>query len=79
MESITSDVTELLLLNNPLGSIPDDTFSTLGLTALDSVNLESTGLSDNTVTVDSFLGLESVRYVSIQRSSKNVYYAGRWP
>ena len=56
---------------NPFGSIPNGMFADitpntthrLGLTVLYEINLENTGLSDDTVTRDSFHGLESVRDV----------------
>ena len=67
--NITSDATHIRLKNNRFGSIPNGTFAGLGLTtALYEINLEKTGLSDDTVTRDSFLGLEYVRVVS-----QNVY------
>ena len=63
--NITSDATHIRLKNNPFGSIPNGTFAGLRLTtALYEINLENTGLSDDTVTRDSFVGLEYVRVVS---------------
>ena len=63
--NITSDATHIRLGNNPFGSIRNGTFAGLGLTtALYEINLENTGLSDDTVTRDSFVGLENVRVVS---------------
>ena len=63
--NITSNATHIRLKNNPFGSIPNGTFAGLGLTtALYEINLENTGLSDHTVTRDSFVGLENVRVVS---------------
>ena len=65
VSDITSDATHIRLKNNPFGSIPNGTFAGLGLTtALYEINLENTGLSDDTVTKDSFVGLEYVRVVS---------------
>ena len=63
--NITSDATHIRLQNNPFGCIPNATFSGLGLTNLYEVNLDSTELTDDCVTRDSFLGLENVRVVSI--------------
>ena len=62
--NITSDATHIRIKNNPFGSIPNGTFAGLGLTVLYEINLENTGLSDDTVTRDSFVGLENVRVVS---------------
>ena len=65
VSAITFDATHIRLKNNPFGSIPNGTFSGLGLTtALYEINLENTGLSDDTVTMDSFIGLQNVRVVS---------------
>ena len=66
VRNITSDATHIRLKDNPFGSIPNGTFAGLGLTtALYEINLENTGLSDDTVTRDSFVGLENVRVVSL--------------
>ena len=63
--NIISDATHIRLKNNPFGSIPNGTFAGLGLTAaLYEINLENTELSDDTVTTDSFIGLEYARVVS---------------
>ena len=65
VSAITSDATHIRLKNNPFGCIPNGTFAGLGLTtALYEINLENTGLSDDTVRRDSFVGLENVRVVS---------------
>ena len=71
--NITSDATHIRLKNNPFGSIPNGTFAGLRLTtALYEINLENTGLSDDTVTRESFVGLENVRVVSHLSSESHI-------
>ena len=65
VSNITSDATHIRIKNNPFGSIPNGTFAGLGLTVLYEINLANTGLSDDTVTRDSFVGLENVRVVRL--------------
>ena len=64
VSEITPNATHIRIKNNPLGSIPNGTFAGLGLMVLHEINLENTGLSDDSVTRDSFVGLEIVRDVS---------------
>ena len=64
VSDIAPNTTHILVKNNPFGSIPNGTFAGLGLTVLYEINLQNTGLSDDSVTRDSFHGLENVRDVS---------------